>query len=159
MGGGSAGAVAAFRLSENGKHSVLLLEAGGHPSSIAHIPPVVALLQQTPLSWKYLTEAQVNGTKSLKDQVSRPSCGCDLRELKPFVQKSHWPRGKVLGGSSVLNYMMYVRGNRLDYDHWSQLGNEGWSYDDVLPYFIKSENNRGTSIDGPPRISNILTQY
>jgi choline dehydrogenase len=70
VGGGSAGAVAAFRLSENGKHSVLLLEAGGYPSSIAHMPSVVALLQQSEINWKYFTEPQINGTKSLNNQVS-----------------------------------------------------------------------------------------
>ena len=70
VGGGSAGAVAASRLSENGKYSVLLLEAGGYPSSIAHMPSVVALLQKTEINWKYFTEPQINGTKSLNNQVS-----------------------------------------------------------------------------------------
>ncbi|GFW83967.1 glucose dehydrogenase [Trichonephila clavipes] len=56
--------------------------------------------------------------------------------------RSRWPRGRVLGGSSVLNYMLYVRGNKKDYDNWERLGAKGWSWKNVLPYFLKSEDNR-----------------
>ena len=75
-------------------------------------------------------------------------------------RRIYWPRGKTLGGSSSINGLIYIRGQREDYDHWAALGNEGWSYDDVLPYFIKSERNqRGASAchggDGPLSVSDI----
>lgn len=80
--------------------------------------------------------------------------------------RCNWPRGKVLGGTSSINYMLYVRGNRRDYDNWAKLGNRGWSYDEVLPYFIKSEDNRdpvlGQSkyhgVGGPLTVQNPLYQ-
>ena len=124
IGGGSAGAVVANRLSEVTGWSILLIEAGPDENPITDVPSLAAYLQLTNLDWRYKTEP--NGRSCLG--MKNGSC--------------NWPRGKVLGGSSVLNYMLYVRGHRKDYDTWHQLGNPGWSYDDVLPYFKKSEDNR-----------------
>ena len=120
VGAGSAGSVVAGRLAEAGAH-VLLLEAGGPAPSMAHIPAMVGSLQNTPIDWQFRTEVQ--------EHASLATGGV-----------SSWPRGKVLGGSSILNYMLYVRGNRRDYDGWRDLGLEGWGYEDVLPYFKKSED-------------------
>ncbi len=116
VGGGSAGSVVAARLAEEG-HNVLLVEAGGPPNFLMGIPALVAGFQLTAYDWQYKTVPQ----KTLKHSIS------------------NWPRGKVLGGSSQLNYMIYVRGNPRDYDAWADLGNAGWSYKDVLPFFKKSQ--------------------
>lgn len=120
VGAGSAGCVLANRLSENPRNQVLLIEAGGPdtPKDI-HIPGAYSQLNRTPVDWSFWTEPQefVDG------------------------RKIYIPRGKVLGGSSSTNAMAYVRGNAKDYDEWEALGNKGWSYKDVLPYFIKSEHN------------------
>ncbi|XP_065350182.1 glucose dehydrogenase [FAD, quinone] [Cloeon dipterum] len=124
VGAGSAGAVVANRLSEINDWQVLLLEAGGDETEISDVPVLAAYLQLSQLDWKYKTEPQPNACLGMKNQ------------------RCNWPRGKVLGGSSVLNYMLYVRGNRYDYDSWRDLGNPGWGYDDVLYYFKKSEDNR-----------------
>jgi len=125
IGGGSAGAVVANRLSENPKWKILLLEAGGDESQISDVPALAAYLQLGRMDWKYKTEPQ-------------PGKAC----LGHTNQRCNWPRGKVLGGSSVLNYMLYVRGNRKDYDDWEAQGNPGWGYNTVLHYFKKSEDNR-----------------
>ncbi|KAB7499363.1 Glucose dehydrogenase [FAD, quinone] [Armadillidium nasatum] len=124
VGAGSAGSVVANRLSENVFDHILLLEAGGDENEISDIPGLVHYLQLSDLDWKYKTEPQAN------------AC------LGYTGNRCNWPRGKVLGGSSVLNYMLYVRGNRRDYDNWESMGNAGWGYDDVLPYFKKSEDNK-----------------
>src|SRR5437899_1835948 len=118
VGAGSAGCVLADRLSEDGAR-VVLLEAGPsdwHP--MIHVPAGALHLRANPLvNWNYYAEAEEGtGNRSL-----------------------HWPRGRVLGGTSSINGMLYVRGNPADYDGWAQMGCRGWSYEDVLPYFRKSE--------------------
>jgi choline dehydrogenase len=124
IGAGAAGCVLASRLSEDPACRVLLLEAGGEDDESAiRIPAFYGRLQDGPNDWAYRTLSQKN-----------------LYGRRLFV-----PQGRVLGGSSSINYMIYIRGNRGDYDGWRDLGNEGWGYDDVLPYFLKSESNQNLS--------------
>ncbi|KAK7874207.1 hypothetical protein R5R35_006251 [Gryllus longicercus] len=123
VGGGSAGAVLAHRLTENPDWTVLLVESGGDPSLTSEVPALLFNTHQTEIDWKYKTEP--NGA----------ACQGYLEG------RCNWPRGRVLGGSSAINAMLYVRGNRADYDRWAQLGNPGWSYEEVLPYFKKSEDS------------------
>jgi choline dehydrogenase len=140
VGAGSAGCVLANRLSADGKHKILLLEAGSgrwHP--MTHIPVGFAYnIKRTAFNWAYETESEA---------------GAGNRRIA-------WPRGKGVGGSSLINGMINVRGQSADYDHWRQLGNEGWAWDNVLPYFRKLENfaegkhpSRGKS--GPLNISKV----
>ena len=121
VGAGSAGCVLANRLTASGKHRVLLLEAGSRDRNyLFRLPMLMGKLMHSGIyNWGYQTEPEerLNG-----------------REV-------YWPRGKVLGGSSTINGMIYVRGNRADYDGWAEEGNPGWSYDDVLPLFKRSERH------------------
>jgi choline dehydrogenase len=138
-GAGSAGCVLAARLTESGRYKVLLLEAGGRDNKFwIHVPMGYAKTYVDPkVNWKFESEPEeeLNG------------------------RTMYQPRGKVLGGTSSINGMIYMRGNSADYDQWRQLGNEGWDYESVLPYFRKAEDNeRGPDefhgSGGPLRVSN-----
>ncbi|XP_012274576.1 glucose dehydrogenase [FAD, quinone]-like [Orussus abietinus] len=122
VGAGSAGSVLANRLSENQNWTILLLEAGGDETILSEVPLAFPTLQLTSLDWQFKTEPSLGYCQGM------------------IGNRCNWPRGKVLGGSSVLNAMLYVRGNRRDYDLWSDLGNPGWDFESVLPYFKKSED-------------------
>jgi choline dehydrogenase len=125
IGAGSAGCVLANRLTADSDITVLLLEAGNPDTKPEiHSPSAALSLLGSEVDWGYFSEPE------------------------PYLnnRKIYCPRGKVLGGSSAINLMIYIRGNHRDYDHWQELGNPGWSYQDVLPYFKKSEHSsRGAS--------------
>jgi choline dehydrogenase len=125
VGAGSAGCVLAARLSEDQDVSILVIEAGPpDDKENIHVPAAFGSLFKTDVDWDYAT---------------MPEPGCNSRMM-------YMPRGKTLGGSSSINAMVYIRGARADYDGWRELGNPGWGYDEVLPYFKRSEDNeRGES--------------
>ncbi|MDO9413988.1 MAG: choline dehydrogenase [Pseudolabrys sp.] len=140
VGAGSAGCVLANRLTASGRHRVLLLEAGGNDRNLwIHIPLGYAkLFTNAKYNWLYKSEPEpeLNGREIIQ------------------------PRGKVLGGSSSINGLIYLRGQPQDFDHWRQLGNSGWSFDDVLPYFRKSEDQERGADDmhgtgGPLAVSDV----
>jgi len=140
VGAGSAGCVVASRLSESGRHRVLLLEAGGEDHHFwLRVPLGIGKIRgDVRFHWKFFTEP----------------------EQRMNHQRVYWPRGRLLGGSGSVNGMIFNRGQPADYDHWRDLGNSGWGYDDVLPYFKKLESFpegdpawRGK--DGPVRITDL----
>lgn len=143
IGGGTAGSVLAYRLTENPENSVLLVEAGKKDKNrMIKIPAGFSKLFKTQYDWDYSTPPQPHAHN---------------REF-------YLPRGKVLGGCSSINAMIYIRGHRKDFDYWESLGNKGWDYDSVLPYFRKSEHQtRGEDkfhgVDGPFQVTDLQDRF
>ena len=140
VGGGTAGCVLADRLTEDGRYSVLMLEAGGRDDGFwISIPAGFSkLLTGSAFNWRFQTEP----------------------EEATYQRRIVVPRGKGLGGSSLINGMIFVRGQKEDYDQWAQSGARGWSFDEVLPYFKKLENFEGgesdmRGSDGPMHVEHI----
>ena len=143
IGGGSAGCVVASRLSEDPRINVCLLEAGNAGNNwIVNTPIATSLMLPTKINnWAFETV---------------PQSGLNGR-------RGYQPRGRALGGSSAINAMVYIRGHRSDYDRWAALGNPGWSYDDVLPYFKKAECNENFrdeyhGQDGPLNVAHLRSR-
>ncbi|KAH8323143.1 hypothetical protein KR074_006632 [Drosophila pseudoananassae] len=132
VGAGAAGCTLAARLSENPQWSVFLIEAGGVENLVHQVPVLAAHLQATASNWGYLSQPQRHACRGM------PQNQCAL------------PRGKVLGGTSSINYMIYNRGNRRDFDGWAASGNPGWSYEEVLPYFLRSERAQLQGLEHSP---------
>ncbi|XP_033220895.1 glucose dehydrogenase [FAD, quinone]-like [Belonocnema kinseyi] len=130
VGAGSAGCVIANRLTEIKKWNVLLLEAGVEEPQVTEVPAFRSLIPRSNIEYNYQIQSEKMACKSKS---------CSLTPGKLSISS-------VMGGSSAVNGMVYARGNREDYDNWEQLGNTGWSYEDVLPYFKKSEDNRDKDI-------------
>src|SRR5580698_2708976 len=144
VGAGSAGCVLANRLTASGRNRVLLLEAGGHDRHFwIHVPLGFAkLFDNAKVNWLYKSE---------------PEPELNNRQI---IQ----PRGKVVGGSSSINGLLYIRGQHEDFDHWRQLGNAGWSFQDVLPYFKRAEDQeRGADdlhgVGGPLSVSDVCEPH
>jgi len=145
IGAGSAGCVLANRLSANARYRVALLEAGPRDNSLwVHLPIGYGkTMWDAKMNWRFYTEPEPN---------------MDGRQI-------YWPRGRVLGGSSAINGLIVIRGQPHDYDHWRDLGNPGWGWEDVLPYFIKLENNSELGRDqlhgtaGPLRVTSIPRRH
>ncbi len=144
VGAGTAGCVLANRLSASGSDRVLLLEAGGHDRHIWILIPLGygKLFTNPKVNWLYASEpeAELNNRRIIQ------------------------PRGKVLGGSSSINGLLYIRGQPADFDHWRQLGNAGWSFEDVLPYFRRAEDQaRGEDalhgVGGPLAVSDVCEPH
>jgi choline dehydrogenase len=139
IGAGSAGCVLAARLSENPNISVILIEAGGHDARLSVQVPggFIKTMVDHKINWMYQTEPEA--------------------ELRG--RRMNMPRGRLLGGTSSINGMLYVRGQKEDYDSWEAAGNKGWSYDSVLPYFLKSENGQELLQAASANGQNIDPQY
>ena len=167
LGAGSAGCVLANRLSSNPDFNVCLIEAGSRDTDVRlHVPLGFAFLGAgSKYSWNYNTEpqkefAKVQVTEPAKAMVDSTGEVHEVESESEDHRRGYQPRGKTLGGSSSINAMLYVRGHKWDYDHWSELGNNGWSYDEILPYFKKAEHNEihqndFHGQDGPLNVANI----
>src|SRR5437868_342616 len=154
VGAGSAGCVLANRLSADPRNKVLLLEAGGDDRPLHNLKNFWSnLMIHTPIGFgKTLNDPNVNWL--YETEIDEGSGG----------RRHKWPKGKVLGGSSSINGLLYIRGQAADYDGWRQMGCEGWSYSDVLPYFVRSEHQERGKDDhhgtgGPLNVSDMTEQH